>query len=54
MDSTPGRNSSGNICPQSNSSIAAGVSMAAQLRPMSPRPPRKVTRTVSAKIQFGA
>src|ERR1041385_5770993 len=36
---------SGNMIPQSMSRIRSSTSMQAQLRPISPRPPRKTTRT---------
>ena len=40
----PGMESSGKSCPQSSSRSSSSHSMAAQLRPMSPSPPRKVTK----------
>ena len=36
---------SGNMIPQSRTTIRPSTSMQAQLRPISPRPPRKTTRT---------
>ena len=47
-ESTPGRSSPANIRPQSSSTLRPAVSMTAQLRPISPRPPRKVTATGAA------
>src|SRR5580704_2825279 len=45
--STPYIVGSGNISPASTMTMRPSCSIAAQLRPISPRPPRKVTRTVS-------
>src|SRR4051794_14055754 len=42
---------SGNISPQSSRMIWPSTSMQAQFRPISPRPPRKTTRTGSAKVR---
>src|ERR1700685_1248232 len=47
IKSTPYIVGSGNRGPASTITIAPACSIAAQLRPISPRPPRKVTRTVS-------
>src|SRR6266516_5036573 len=44
MMSTPGWSASGKARPQSISSRAPAYSMTAQLRPISPSPPRKTTR----------
>src|SRR4051794_4405209 len=41
---------SGNISPQSRMMILPSTSMHAQLRPISPSPPRKTIRTGSAKM----
>src|SRR5580700_396650 len=40
---------SGNMIPQSRTTMRLSTSMTAQLRPISPRPPRKLTRTCSGK-----
>src|SRR5688500_5141705 len=48
IKSTPRCSESGNISPQSSSRIWLSSSNAAQLRPISPSPPRKVMRTCSA------
>src|SRR5579863_1662675 len=45
--STPYIVGSGNIHPASTTTRRPSCSMTQQLRPISPRPPRKVTRTVS-------
>src|SRR5580692_9542861 len=45
--STPYIVGSGNISPASTITMRPSCSIAAQFRPISPRPPRKVTRTVS-------
>ena len=44
--SIPSMWSSGNMSPASTTTMRPSCSMAAQLRPISPRPPRNVTRTV--------
>src|SRR5580693_2529813 len=41
----PGMSGSGNMIPQSRMTIRPSTSMQAQLRPISPSPPRKTTRT---------
>src|SRR3954452_22676470 len=46
--SMPSMSMSGNMSPQSRSMMRPSTSMHAQLRPISPRPPRKVTLTGSA------
>src|SRR3954452_12518545 len=43
--SMPNMSMSGNMSPQSRSMMRPSTSMHAQLRPISPRPPRKVTLT---------
>src|SRR4051812_15745148 len=43
--SMPGISRSGNMSPQSSSMIRPSTSMQAQLRPISPSPPRKTIRT---------
>src|SRR3984885_9557787 len=43
--STPGMSGSGNMMPQSRTRMRPSTSMQAQFRPISPRPPRKTTRT---------
>src|SRR4051812_43541289 len=43
----PGISRSGNISPQSSIMMRPSTSMQAQLRPISPRPPRKTIRTGS-------
>src|SRR5665213_1357673 len=43
--STPGMSGSGNMIPTSSTRIRPSTSMQAQLRPLSPMPPRKTTRT---------
>src|SRR5688572_8753366 len=45
--SMPSMSMSGNISPTSRSMMRPSTSMHAQLRPISPRPPRKVTTTGS-------
>src|SRR6478736_6215315 len=54
--SMPSISRSGNISPQSSRMIEPSTSMHAQLRPISPRPPRNVTVTESAMqvLQDGA
>src|SRR5664280_3730305 len=47
MMSTPYIVGSGNIRPASTMTMRPSCSSARQLRPISPRPPRKVTRIVS-------
>ena len=47
MRSTPYMLGSGNISPASTTTMRPSCSIAAQFRPISPRPPRKVTRTES-------
>src|ERR1700722_10646598 len=41
----PGMSGSGNMIPQSRMTMRLSTSMQAQLRPISPSPPRKTTRT---------
>ena len=41
----PGMSGSGNMIPQSRMTMRPSTSMQAQLRPISPSPPRKTTRT---------
>src|SRR6266581_7130665 len=48
MMSTPGWSASGKARPQSISSRAPAYSMTAQLRPISPSPPRKTTRAAGS------
>ena len=43
--SMPGMSGSGNMIPQSSTTIRPSSSMHAQFRPISPSPPRKMTRT---------
>ena len=45
----PGMSGSGNMIPQSRTTMRPSSSMHAQLRPISPRPPRKMMRTGSGK-----
>src|SRR5215204_648369 len=45
--STPGMSGSGNMSPQSRRTMRPSSSRHAQLRPISPKPPRKVMRTGS-------
>ena len=41
----PGMSGSGNMMPQSRTTMRPSTSMQAQFRPISPSPPRKTTRT---------
>ena len=41
----PGMSGSGNMIPQSRTRMRPSTSMQAQLRPISPSPPRKTIRT---------
>src|SRR5919108_5627728 len=54
MMSTPGWSASGKARPQSISSRAPSSSTTAQLRPISPRPPRKAIRTAPGGAGGGA
>src|SRR6516225_4108649 len=49
----PGISMSGNINPQSRIMIRPATSTHAQLRPISPRPPRKTMRTGSSAPEMG-
>ncbi len=49
--SMPSMSASGNISPQSMRRMRPPASMAAQLRPISPRPPRNVTLTGAAMLR---